>query len=244
MGWIVIITFLSAIAYFCPLLASAIRTTSLSDGFSHILANSWATSALVDYATGLILSVPFIFHASGGGFIGSLLAVSLIFLGNPVLLIFACYRIVISENLVSAFTPLARKSRHSPKPFSTKLLGGISCVVGLVYFAVLFKALCEQSIPEGWAYITSDDWSYVSFVDNMLGIIFSLVYIALRERNKGILRLIAWLAAVTLLGNGVTCIYVFMLSQENLSVKEMFLCCDRNKRPLRLNSIHEESESD
>lgn len=113
-----------------------------------------------------------------------------------------------------------------------------------MYFVVLIKALVEQSIPEGWAYITSDDWSYVSFVDNMLGIMFTLVLIALRERNNGLVELVAWLSGVTFLGNGVTCLYVCWCCRGNLIVKEVYLCRDLKVKGVRLDVMGEDSESD
>lgn len=173
--------------------------------------------------------------------VGVIMALMLTFLGNPVLLAFVSVKIVFSNDLVTALTPLNRPTIKRTRPFETFILSFIAMLVGAVYFAVLVYALATETISLGWIYIKGDPWSYVSFIDNMLGIAFTCVFVALRERESKFV--IVWIVSLLLLGNGITCIYVYLCCRGDHSIREVVLCkILETRETVRLNLSDEDSE--
>jgi hypothetical protein len=79
------IVYLLSTAYLLYYLVEAIQTVPLGKGFQNILSNPWATSALVDYVTGLVLGIPYLFAQSQNVILAIIWSFSLFFLGIQLL---------------------------------------------------------------------------------------------------------------------------------------------------------------
>ncbi|KAJ3208148.1 hypothetical protein HDU83_001733 [Entophlyctis luteolus] len=219
--------------YFAAVLADALASTPLS--LEPILANAWATSALVDYATALPFVVPYVFYRAPSSRVGVLLALGCVLLGNvftvPVFVVFllrgqslkaallpgaaAAPGATASSSLllpVSAAFP-ARSDWLSRKSFVT-----LTATVLMFYTVIVANALATESPGEGYEYIISDKWSYVTFVDVLVGIQLVALYIFVREANTSVLAAVLWVLALELMGNGVTCAYILYLAWKHPAV--------------------------
>ena len=169
--------------------------------------------------------MPFIYHQTTR-LNGTLLSIMLFTLGNPVLLIFTIFKIFTSQNLKLAFFPREYPNILPIKPKSTKSLQIVSCILGIMYTMVVLNALVKESVGDGWNFIKHDKWSMVAFLDNFLGILFTLTYISIRERSNP--RLFLWLGSLLLLGNGVTVKHTFTNGIH--LINSVSMCMKRQER--------------
>ena len=88
-------------------------------------------------------------------------------------------------------------------PIGIRVVQTITVVLFIIYVAIVVRALALEPVWEGWEYIKNDPWSWVTFLDNMLGIIFAMTFILCREKDA-IGPALMWATCLTFLGNGVT----------------------------------------
>ena len=213
--------YLSSTGYMLYQLYSAAYQQSLSQGFESILSNTWATSALVDYLAGLVLSIPFLWTRSHSVFESVFMCVILFLLGNPILLL------RISLDLFTTNGGL-KESFIKPKVSSVSLklqriglfiLQFLGILMFCFYTAICIRAISTEPIADGWTFIKNDPWSFVTFLDNLLGIFFTIVYVGIREIGS-IWKMMLWIICILILGNGVTCVYVLVSTLGKFSVMD------------------------
>ncbi|ETW00796.1 hypothetical protein H310_07330 [Aphanomyces invadans] len=129
--------------YFATVLFPAIRDVSLSEGFSHIRSNVWATCALIDYVAGLCFTVPYMWFRSPNLVVGVIVVVACTILGNVVSV--ALFVVLIwtgRGTLRDSVLPL-HHTLHAPNTKTWGVLVFQWCIgtLGLIYWAYLFYAL-------------------------------------------------------------------------------------------------------
>ncbi|RQM31437.1 hypothetical protein B5M09_001276 [Aphanomyces astaci] len=201
--------------YFATVLFPAIRHVPLSEGFSHIRSNVWATSALIDYVAGLSFTLPYMWFRSPNSIVGVLVVLLCTTMGNVVSVALFIALIWTSRGtLRQAVLPLDH-ALHAPNTntWGVVVYQWIVSILGLIYWAYLFYAAATESVPDGWAFIRSDTWSYVTLVDVLTGISMVVTYVLVRElRDGNILIALLWVLGLLCLGNGVTIVYLLYVS--------------------------------
>lgn len=164
--------------------------------------------------------------ATSDSLLSALLKIFTLFcLGNPILLLIVAFDLFRGpENLKKT---LLKPDKRNPSLPDYQFLGllivqGFAAISLLVYVAIVIRALAMEPVSEGWTYIKADLWSFVTFIDNLLGILFAMAYITCREHGS-VLNALVWAATLFFLGNGVTCVYVLLLTRRKESVQEAFL---------------------
>ncbi|GJD05654.1 hypothetical protein Gasu2_01100 [Galdieria sulphuraria] len=236
--WLVILLFSCCILLFVPLLFTAITTESLQEGFVNIGNNPWALAAFSDFTVGFVFNLTFIcvreasdlYQVPGRkpslwtAFFWVVLA---LLVGNPAVLSYGIYQLVKAHSIKSAFLvtlPSDKTGSHSLS--KTKWLYWLFqlAMLGLLIYYIVscLIALMSQSIGDGWQYIQKDPWAYLTFFDNLLGVVFTSVYIAVSQHPKWI-HVIAWWLTLWLFGNGVTAIFALWLCWRKYSLGESLL---------------------
>ncbi|KAJ3412446.1 hypothetical protein HDV05_000750 [Chytridiales sp. JEL 0842] len=220
----------------------AFQKEPISTGGSKIIANPWALSALFDYIASLSLGVSFLVARStvnverisaagrikrvrvqeglGCYLTATAAAMLLTFLGNPVLLFAAAWYLfqtpgakTIREAWLVGVDDVGgpeSAEKHRAGMWTWRFLITANL---LAYIIVCIRALALESPSLGWASITGNVWSWVTFMDSFGGVIFSILYVVAREWGKPI-TLVVWVIGLLLLGNGVGCIYILAASFE------------------------------
>ncbi|KAI8929209.1 hypothetical protein BC831DRAFT_444364 [Entophlyctis helioformis] len=99
------------------LIAVTIAKQPISQGFQNILSNAWATSALVDFVTGLSLSIPWMFSLrTSSPPLRYVWLLALVFLGNPILLLRAGVRLLTSPSVHEALFPFTAAATRPRLP--------------------------------------------------------------------------------------------------------------------------------
>ncbi|GJQ14124.1 hypothetical protein GpartN1_g5915.t1 [Galdieria partita] len=232
--WLVIFLFGSSILLFIPMLFIAVTTESLEEGLVKIRNNPWALAAFSDFTVGFIFNLTLICVREGSdlyqvpgrrpsywsAFFWVMFA---LLVGNPAVLSYGIYQLIKAPNIKDAFLVTIGFDKTPSHTTTTKWLywlfqlgmGGL-----LIYYVVsCLIALSSQSITSGWEYIQSDPWAYLTFFDNLLGILFTSVYMAVSQHPKWI-HVIGWWLSLWLLGNGVTAIFAFQLCWRKYSIGE------------------------
>lgn len=81
--------------------------------------------------------------------------------------------------------------------------------IGLVTLAAMIAyGLLAGDIRAEWAWLATMPWGQVTLVDAYTGLALFALFIAYRERSAG--RAAAWIVALLLLGNLVSCTYVLL----------------------------------
>jgi len=235
--WLIILLFSGCILFFIPNLVRAVMNESLKEGFVKIGANPWALAAFSDFTVGFAFNLTFICvreasdlypiagrkPSSWSAFFWVVLAM---LVGNPAVLGYGIYQLVQAPSVQEAFiVRCATSNTGSDRMVSTrtKWLCGLfqAAMLGLFiyYLFCCVVALSSQSIGDGWQYIKSDPWAYLTFCDNLLGVVFTSVYMAMVLGGGSWKAIGAWWLALWWLGNGTT----VSIDMESCIEMEQFL---------------------
>eukprot|EP00871_Galdieria_phlegrea_P001766 jgi/Galph1/2590/GphlegSOOS_G1264.1 len=237
---LVLIVFTTSILLFIPLLLRAIVTEPLSVGLQEIKENPWALATFIDFCVGFAFNLSFICVREASDLYSIperkpsywrplLLILLALLVGNPAVLSYGIIQIIYAPTIQDAFlihvpssyvsTDMQRRNRAKYFSFGFKIL--MACLLSYYVF-ICAVALYAQPISEGWQYIKSDPWALLAFVDNMLGILFTSVYIAVLENGKW-KSFIVWWVLLLLLGNGITAIYALSRCWNSYTLGDSFL---------------------
>eukprot|EP00183_Erythrolobus_madagascarensis_P003170 CAMPEP_0185848848 /NCGR_PEP_ID=MMETSP1354-20130828/3572_1 /TAXON_ID=708628 /ORGANISM="Erythrolobus madagascarensis, Strain CCMP3276" /LENGTH=196 /DNA_ID=CAMNT_0028549297 /DNA_START=237 /DNA_END=824 /DNA_ORIENTATION=- len=189
LGACVIVLFAVSSVYFLFVLARTWSKVSLFHGaFAEILSNKWATAALADYVAGAVFTSTYIVLREDSWIHGILWACCSVFLGNPVLLLYASIKIAradlniergllgtqgLSETWRSVSTErlVELEARSQGEPSSAegqsdekrgwvffRLVDLVFVVVLVVYMLVCLDAIRTQAFQEGVRYVTMHGW--------------------------------------------------------------------------------------
>ncbi|KAI8800819.1 hypothetical protein BJ742DRAFT_61484 [Cladochytrium replicatum] len=221
---IVFLLFTASGIAFLPHLFNALAThLSLGEALKHVLSNPWAASALFDYLAGLTLTLPY-FAVIGPAPFGLIICVAVFVLGNPVTMFRLALLVIFSSTtLTASLLPLAEGAGTSPNRKGVVILRTVTVAVLAVYVASVIRAFALQPNPgDGWEYIKNDEWSWLTFLDNLLGVLVAAVYVLVREQCRAVV-VVPTLTLLALLGSGVTCVYVLLATVGANSIQEALL---------------------
>ncbi|KAF0717851.1 Aste57867_2051 [Aphanomyces stellatus] len=228
--WVVGAILAVPVVYFATVLFPAIANVSISVGFNHIISNVWATSALIDYVTGLTFTLPYMWFRSPNAVVGVVVVLLCFGMGNVVsVALFVFFIVSGRSSLRHAILPLDHPLHAAPntKTWGVTIFQSIAAAIGVIYWAYLIYAVVTEPVSAGWAFITSDTWSYVTFVDVITGIAMVVTYVLVRElRADNVIAALLWFLALLFLGNGVTVVYLLYVTwgpMAGRSLEEVFL---------------------
>mmetsp|Transcript_12790 Transcript_12790/g.34410 ORF Transcript_12790/g.34410 Transcript_12790/m.34410 type:complete len:270 (+) Transcript_12790:165-974(+) len=235
LGVVVVAAYALSTVYFLINLGSAWSEVSLWNGaFAEIFASKWATATLVDYVAGAYFTGTYLVLREKKWWKGVLWAWLSYTLGNPVLLLYASIKIAaanfnIVHGILGIRTEENERSRSAEdllqleerRPqdennWSSRFFTGTLCAVLAVYIIVCMNALWTESFREGMRYVVTHKWAYTTFLDNVLGILFSMTFIAAREHPRWLNIAAIWIA-LAICGNAVTLIYALSIFNSALS---------------------------
>lgn len=179
----------------------------ISTGWIKLKNEPWGITALYDYSIGSIFAVTYLWILNGPSLLYipcRLYAILTPLLGNFVLMTYVSYTLFTTNTLLPRTL-----SSVSTKPVK----------VGLVYMFMFlsFIGVCVWAIEvSGFSSMKLDykeqPWIVVTFCDNVVGLIFTTIFIMYREDGKGWW---IWLIALSLFGNGVTMLYVLDVVKDS-----------------------------
>mmetsp|Transcript_10475 Transcript_10475/g.18887 ORF Transcript_10475/g.18887 Transcript_10475/m.18887 type:complete len:245 (-) Transcript_10475:588-1322(-) len=209
----VLIYFCSSL-YFFYVLLHALSEKSLYEAWFVVVSSKWAFSALIDYIAGVSFTSIYILLRAETFLSGITWSITAAFLGNPVLLLFVSLNIlqhgsVTKGILLSSSDSSLETSNESHESVVSKQLYKVSLfVMFCVFIAVCIDAiLSDESFQTGVEYVNSNLWAKTTFIDNLLGLLFTAVFIAVHEHFEWTRILVLW-TALALCGNGITLLYV------------------------------------
>ncbi|KAI9208143.1 uncharacterized protein BJ171DRAFT_490351 [Polychytrium aggregatum] len=206
-----------------PFATSALKNgTGLPNEISLIVSNVWSLCTLADYITGMSLVLPYLVCLGPTPWTGTLWCILELLLGTPVLLIRGIARLALHSTVAEAIVPFAAGTATSPNRPGTVLLRWSAGLLAVVFTGVCSYALATESISVGWGFIRTHPSSLLLFALQLSGVLFTAMYIWIRERNN------LWMAIPTLillvfLGNVVTAVYVLLASIGATSVQDALL---------------------
>lgn len=101
----------------------------------------------------------------------------------------------------------------------------------LAMTAVLFFGFTQGDFFEDGGALLRNPWGIVSFVDLYVGFVLFSMWIAFRERN--ILVMVLWIAAIMILGFFAGALYIFIHLVQSKGDMLQFFLGDRKKEMLR-----------
>lgn len=208
-------------------LVQTVRASPLSEGISGIGESPWALSALADYFVGACFAALYVYLRNGSSVFclpNKVFAFVFPFIGNFALLWYVAYLIVKAKDVTSGLLPLAVETpgvvevdmRSSRTQKQNKSIGVVFFVLLLWFAAVCFWASQRQSLQEGYRVLKTVKWAGFTFIDNLTGILFTVVFIIVREGEVNCITSL-WILGLIFFGNAPTCLYVIHLTQQALS---------------------------
>lgn len=216
------IFFIASIWLFTKLF-DAFSAQSLSGGGAALRASPWGLSALADYIVGAVFAAMFIWLRETPPLLyvhHKIVAIAFPFLGNPVLLLYISYVIYTYKSVELTFVPRSVSPDgelvfHPPaNRRQTKLVGFIFAVLLVLFLGVCIWAFKVQPLSDGVKDF-SNKWVAFTFQDNLGGLLFTFVYVLIREDGVPSV-VIPWFLGLALLGNAATCFYVIKLAHESI----------------------------
>ncbi|PXF42127.1 hypothetical protein BWQ96_08159 [Gracilariopsis chorda] len=208
-------------------LVQTIRKSPLSEGISGIGESPWALSALADYFVGACFAALYVFLRDGPPVFclsNKVFAVVFPFVGNFALLWYVAYLIVKAKDVTRGLLPQTVETpgnveidmRSSSTQKHPKTIGVAFFALLLWFAAVCFWASQRQSLQEGYRVLKMVKWAGFTFIDNLTGILFTVVFIIVREGEVNCITSL-WILGLVFFGNGPTCLYVIHVAQQAFS---------------------------
>lgn len=201
-------------AYLVSLLVRTFAAEPISDGFANLLQDPWGVSALLDYTIGAVFALTYLWHRNGPSLLYipcRVFAVVTPFMGNFVLLTYVAFLIFSGHGLFRPYSTMPPMSPTFKKPV---LLISLFTMLLVIFIAVCTWALVTRGIT-GMQLV--EPWIIMSFMDNVVGLIFTTMYVVQREGGLSQWRnWILWFVCLALFGNGATCVYVLLILKDSV----------------------------
>uniref|UniRef100_A0A6T6PIP2 Uncharacterized protein n=1 Tax=Rhodosorus marinus TaxID=101924 RepID=A0A6T6PIP2_9RHOD len=204
-------------------------------GFSRekeLLTERWGYATLVDYS----LSVLFValYFTFNGIYHGTLrrnifVIVGVVLFGHIVTMAYLCYLTFEHRSLRDALIVWntnpdgeARGEMKRKDPL-TWIIAGVAFVLFLYFLNVCVRALQVESLGIGWEKTKGNPWILLTFINNLIGLVFVVSYILVSEQAT--FYALPWILALVVGGNGVSMLYVVhkMLNNTGASPLEAML---------------------
>lgn len=210
--------------FFLLTLVDTARTDSLSKGTEEIFASKWGTSALVDYAVGACFAATFIYLRQGPAVFSipsTILAILYPFIGNFFLMWYISYLLLLEGDIIRALFPesdnnlLSDDQEGLPETKRQRKFFSVLFSILFVFFMyIIIRAYLGEDLMDGYKAIKASKWLSVTFLDNLVGLVFTVIYVIVREGSTSC-TLSLWLLGFLLLGNLPTCLYVLVMARES-----------------------------
>ncbi|CAN8065751.1 unnamed protein product [Agarophyton chilense] len=220
----VLATFLGTvgIALFVSLL-DTLRVSSLAEGASGIAKSPWALSALADYIVGACFAALYVYLRDGSSVFclsNRVFAVLFPFVGNFALLWYVAFLIFEAKDVTLGLLPFTTDGDPGLLDMRSERNGKQRKIIGSVFFGLLlgFAAVCYwasrlESLQEGYAILKTVKWAAFLFIDNLTGLLFTVVFVIVREGELNCITTL-WIISFALFGNAPTCLYVIHMAQQ------------------------------
>ncbi|KAJ3095643.1 hypothetical protein HDU97_006750 [Phlyctochytrium planicorne] len=234
--WLIILSFTAFAIYIVYNVSNSLSIETVEVGFEKIKANPWALSALFDYIASLPISAVFVAtRITTNPLISIIAATAVTCLGNPILLLVAAYYLLNAKTCREAWLLPSHDVNAHQNPYGVIAFRLAILLNLVVYIWSVGRALFLESPSEGWANITSNPWSYTTFIDSFAGVMFSIIYIVAKEWGRPLVW-VPFVFGLLLGGNGVGCVYIFLASIAETSIRSSIL----SAHPISISSAQRE----
>ncbi|PXF49601.1 hypothetical protein BWQ96_00671 [Gracilariopsis chorda] len=218
------------IASFAVLFAytSAALETSLLNAPQDISQSGWAVVIFFDASFGAVFAVYYLFVRNGPSVAcipAKLFAFLWPFISNFALLWYVAYMILLHKDLRSALIPYSTAEANGQVPMRTQrnrrtaqIVASIASFLFFVIVVLDINAMRYESFSTAWTKLLSNQnkWITFTYADSLAGLLFTAIYIIEREGGPSPTSVL-WAVALLVLGNAVTCVYVFLMALQAIS---------------------------
>lgn len=172
------------------------------------MTQPWGYATLVDYLLSACFVAVYVVSRRkqrGSIWSGLLLGAAVILLGHAMTMLYMIVVILRAGSLDEAFLPLltiprgGSEKRRNPW---TWIIATVAVGLLLYYTYVCAVALRVETLAVAWEKTKANPWVMLTFVDNLLGVLFVALYIMVSERRSS--SFFIWLTFLLLTGNGTS----------------------------------------
>ncbi|CAN8077181.1 unnamed protein product [Agarophyton chilense] len=223
---------LAGIAVFASYLDAALHA-SLATAGEQIRNSSWALVTFFDASFGALFPVYYLFVRNGPTVFwvpSRVFALLWPFAANFALLWYVSYMILTKKDVGVALFPYSDGSRRVEVPMRTEgnrvvsqVVMGLSSMIIVILFCLSVWAFGRESMSVVLSVVASKRYKWITFtfLDSLGGLLFVAVYIVEREGGARVASVL-WIAALVVLGNTVTYVYIILMAMEALHLDVPF----------------------